>query len=513
MTMLEESIIKAHEGSGDSFSVSRYRHGLNYFVQRGEWQRLYDLCKKTEGVNSGNKKDLNDKFSSRSSLLPYKLIAIYNLKNLVEFENVISKVIKHSQNQSKSVFNLLEQRVADSPSIGALYIDVLSSKDDSASTELAYNICIHLLARNQGKDAYYKRAIALNSKAAAIFIASLRKYDPFEERPLIWQAEMALQAGELDEADTLIQQAIALDPSDGDHGKFSRMLCYDVLARILEKQGNAEKAKFFKGVVIAIREGEVADDFLAAGLTQEATDRYKKALGRFNDAYCLQSRLAKTLMEAGKFDEAVPHFKKAFELMPVSFGPRESHCFGCEGLFNDERVRNIALPTLKALLDKDPVNPRTPYLLGLLFEEMKREPEAIIAYQKAIELDPQYYNAAKNLYKIIVKNPNTNAQAIELKKQLFEIASYQKKVDYMTSPHLLKSYWKLAQNFPLSPIKLPPLAELGLVSKKFSDQQFEMRSAKEHGYYSSSISDSDAALDGWSAREILFRNSFLDYGF
>ncbi len=506
LKIFEDDII-SQKKSGRYFSIYRYSHGLEYYAQLGEWQRLYDICKKVKNTKA-NTKDYGVSTSSHNSLLPYQLTALYNLKKFDRFEEELLSEIKKNQANPGEVFSLLARRVADYPSSGALYIDLLSAKGDDASKKLAYKICTHLLARNLGKDGYYKRAISLDPEAAAVFIASLREYDPFEERPLIWQSEMALQADELDRAHTLIQQAIALDPSDGDHGKFSRMLCYDVLSRILEKQGETDTAKLFKEVMIAIRKGEVADDYLYAGLTQEATDRYKKALGHFNDAYCLQSRLAKTLMEAGKFEEAIPHFKKAFELMPVSFGPRESHCFGCEGLFDDERVQNIALPTLKAFLEKEPANPRTPYLLGLLFEEMKKEKEAITAYQKAIELDPSYYNAARNLYKLIIRDPKNFQQTIALKKQLYEIASYERKADYMTSPHLLKSYWKLAQEFPPSPIKLEPIDEFSMTTFELSDQQYKDLPINQSHSFSSSI-NREAALDGWSARELLLKNSFL----
>lgn len=513
MTMLEENIISQKETQGYLRAYS-YRNGLNYYAHQREWDRLYKLCVKFENTKRRKIGSSYDRSSSGDMLFQYRLTALYKLKNFDEFEKEITAAIqKHrdptqAQGGAKDFIDLIEKKVANNRSIASLHIDILTAKGDEASKGQAYKICTHLLARNQGVDAYYKRLIALKPLEASSFIASLRKYDPFEERPLIWQSEMALQAGDIDKAETLIQQAIALDPSDGDHGKFTRMHCYDVLARILEKQGKPEKAKFFNEVVVSIRAGEAADDYLYAGLTQEATDRYKKALGHFNDAYCLQSRLAKTLMEAGKFDEAIPYFKKAFELMPVSFGPRESHCFGCEGIFDDKRVQNLALPTLQAFLDKEPANPRTPYLLGLLFEEMKKEPEAISAYEKALELDPEYYNAARTLYNIISKDPKKFAQTLVLQKQLLEIAAYQTKPTYITSSHLLKSYWKLAHDFPPSPIKLAPLEELGFPVRKLSDQQFKEHS--ENSIRSYSYHNAESGLDGWSASEILLRNNFLN---
>ena len=503
MQMFEKEIIK-HYQTSDYVSTYSYRHALNYYIHQKQWEKLNTLCKKIITSIPAEKQ------SSTDDLYAYQLTALYHLKRFDDFENTLNEALKKYQNKPRSYFDILEVSPASGTPVGALYIDLLSAKGDPASKELAYKICTHLLARNQGKDAFYKRIITLDPVAAKEFIEGLRKYDPYEERPLIWQAEMALQAGEIDKANTLIEQAIALDPSDGDHGKYSRMFCYDVLSRICAAKGDNDKSKFLQEVVLSIRQGEVADDYLYAGLIKDATQRYKKALGHFNDAYCLQSRLAKTLMEAGKFDEAIPHFKKAFELMPVSFGPRESQCFGCERLFSDERVQNLAIPTLNAFLEKEPNNPRAPYLLGLVFLEMKKEAEAITAFEKAVELDPNYFNAATKLLRLLEKDPAKFKQAQALKKQLFEIAPYEDKVEYIPNPHLLKSYWKAAETFPASPIKLTPLNDLGLKLPTLHSKQFkEIPYQNGYTFTSSYYSDSEDALDGWSQREILIRNSFL----
>ncbi|MGJ8655498.1 MAG: tetratricopeptide repeat protein [Akkermansiaceae bacterium] len=508
MTMHEANII-ARKKNSNYFHTYSDQDALDYLLHHKQYQRLLDLCTKVQNTKPSQKQHIILP-SDHDSLLHYRLTALHKLGKTDQFEEEINTLHKKHQADPRQFFQTLHGQAADNPSIGSLYIDLLTKQNTPESKTKAYQISSHLLARNQGTDVYYKHVIALRPQAAATLIASIHTYDPFEERPLIWQAEMALADGKINLADKLIQQAIALDPSDGDHGKFIRMHCYDVFARILEKQGNTEKANFLHQVVISIRQGEAADDYLHAGLIQEATDRYKKALGHFNDAYCLQSRLAKTLMEAGKFQEAIPHFKKAFELMPVSFGPKESHCFGCEGLFDDERVRNLALPTLQAFLEKEPENPRTPYLLGLLFEEMNKQPEAITAYQKAIQLDPHYYNAASRLQKLITKDPTRFNQSQALNKQLFQIAAYHRKADYMPSPHLFKTYWKQAQNFPPSPLQLSPLTDLGFTKTKLSDQQY--KDVPYNRSYSSSFSryDSDAPLDGWSARELLLKNNFIN---
>lgn len=163
--------------------------------------------------------------------------------------------------------------------------------------------------------------------------------DRFEERPLIWKAEWLRRAGRLDEALTVIKQAVAIDPSDGEIGKGRRMRAYVIWGRIAADQGDTKTATFMKGVEKTIRTAESADTLEDAGLSTRAITRYTESLKFFSDAYCIQSRLALRLSEEGRLQEAAAHYEKAFELMPDSFGRMESHCFGCEGAFRGQWLK------------------------------------------------------------------------------------------------------------------------------------------------------------------------------
>ena len=74
------------------------------------------------------------------------------------------------------------------------------------------------------------------------------------------------------------------------------------------------------------------------GPMASAINQYREALTYFQDAYCIESRLAVRLAEVGKMDEAEEHYRRAYELMPDSFGRVESHCFGCEKAFEGEKI-------------------------------------------------------------------------------------------------------------------------------------------------------------------------------
>jgi tetratricopeptide (TPR) repeat protein len=273
-----------------------------------------------------------------------------------------------------------------------------------------------------------------------------------------------------------------------------------VLSRILRAKGDDAKADFFASVMLAIRRGEAADDFLHAGMTREAVRRYEEALGSFQDAYCLQSRLAMTLMRAGKFEEAKPHFEKAFELMPVSFGPVESHCFGCEQIFADPRVQAIARAAFSRVIADKPENPRTHYLLGMLLEETGNRKDAITSYKKAIELDPTYYNCAKRVYALLSREPARQAEANEVLALLRKISPYPTLAEHFRLRTDLVQAWQEAQNPPPSPLKLDALP--------LPFQPDSKAKSKVHYYYRPT---SSMATDGWTTDELLRGNEFLKW--
>ncbi|MBS1700637.1 MAG: tetratricopeptide repeat protein [Armatimonadetes bacterium] len=254
---------------------------------------------------------------------------------------------------------------------------------------------VQLDQNNKDDDAYQLLVDNLKPEDALIQLDQMFAGDMFEERPLIWKAIIFERQGKLDDAEKTAREAISIDPSDGDMGHGKRMLGYKVLSEVLAKKGDAEGSKTYKSVVDAIRLSERGDDFLQAGLMKEAISMYSDSLKIFSDAYCIQSRMAVNLANEGKTAEAIEHFRKAFELMPDSFGRVETHCFGCEGVFTTGPAEGVAETVLTEAAKKNPTKPQSQYLLGYLRMEEDRYPEAAQYFKKAVELDPDYLNAWK----------------------------------------------------------------------------------------------------------------------
>jgi tetratricopeptide (TPR) repeat protein len=432
-----------------------------------------------------------------SDFHPACLVATYQLDGPAAYLAELRRSSEYGVVDTQTYLEMLMERsFGETIDFGELTIRAYIAAGERENARVTLT---HLLALDMGNDTFYRLAIEHFPDHVGAMFEAVRPYNIYQERPLIWLADLALQKNDLARAQELIDQAIALDPSDGEQRKYTRMQAYDVLSRILRAKGDAAKADFFAEVVRAIRHGEEADDFLQAGLIQEAIRRYEEALGHFKDAYCLQSRLAKTLLKAGKEEEAMEHFEKAFELMPVSFGPVESHCFGCERIFEDQRVQKIALKTFNRLIESTPKNPRTFYLLGILLEEMKKPEEAVIAMRKALELDPKYYNCAKRLVDLLSENPATLKDSQATLKLVAAMAPYEDLQEIFKKRTDLRQAWLDAQTPLPSPLKLEPLP-LPILPRKAKD-------SSSWQYFSYKIN----ALDGWSTQELLKDNSFVEW--
>ncbi len=259
--------------------------------------------------------------------------------------------------------------------------------------EAARKINEALLVRYPGLDRGYELLLAFDGTNALSELDQLFARDQFEERPLIWKAHLLRETGRLDDAEKIIRQAIAIDPSDGEEGRGDRMRAYSELAEILDARGNQKDAAEYREIVKAIRLSENADQFYAAGLLKHAIGMYKEGLTHFSDAYCIQSRLAIQLSALGMNAEAEEHYRRAYELMPDSFGRVESHCFGCEKAFDGEHAQSIAEKVFTQLVLDRPDKPQVHYLLGYLRFEQDRFNEARTNFLTATKLDPDYLNA------------------------------------------------------------------------------------------------------------------------
>lgn len=302
------------------------------------------------------------------------------------------------------------------PSLEDVYLKgLIEAGRISEASEMARK---QLFANPKDDDALFA-FISAEGDAAIPLLDKLAAADPYQERPLIWKAKRLQMSARLDEAAAVVKAAIKIDPSDGETKGGRRMVVYSVYADILEAQGNTDDAQLYRNAVAAVRKSEDADKFLELGMTKRAIRLYKESLDQFSDAYCIQSRLAHQLATMGRRAEAMEHYRRAYELMSSSFGYVETHCFGCEHVFEGEDQQQLAETIFLEQLRKAPEVPQNHYLLGYLREDQGRNAEAATHFRQALQLAPNYANAAKHLLEL--KVPATNEERVRWAKLVSQI--------------------------------------------------------------------------------------------
>lgn len=381
-------------------------------------------------------------------------VAMIELVGIYGATQRYADVLELMQRSKKWGARDLADLLGDKDSLGvplALHVArALAATDKKAE---ALRLVQALLDQQPNYDPAYELLVELDPNAVAS-LDKLHARDQFEERPLIWKA--TVQATRNDpQAESTIKQAIAIDPSDGEEGLGDRMRAYSVLADILESRGDKEAAGTYRGAVTAIRLSENADELHRLGLYGQAFAQYREALTHFSDAYCIQSRLAVQLNKQGRHQEALAYYRRAYELMPDSFGRVESHCFGCESVFKGQDAQLIAEAVFTDLVKKAPGKAQAHYLLGYLREEQGRYAEALQSFRFAVSLDNQYLNAWKHLHGLgtHIYIPPVERDLAELK--LLELDPKQRHIRHdLTAISDLKQLWLAAERAnELNPVK------------------------------------------------------------
>jgi tetratricopeptide (TPR) repeat protein len=322
---------------------------------------------------------------------------------LIELVSIHSKAGRHAAVadllDNVTLWNArdLSEVLGETDSLGLpLGASVARAFGAAGGEQAALRVARATVAALPGNDAAYE-IVAARDPQAILFFEERFALDEFEERPLIWKASRQLAEGAIDAAEATVRQAIAIDPSDGEEGPNDRMRAYAVLSEILRRKGATADAALYARAVEAIRISEHADQLYAAGLYRRAFADYRAALEKFSDAYCIQSRLAVQLNKQGYRAEALEHYRRAYELMPSSFGRVESHCFGCESVFQDDESQSIAEGVFADIIRKSPGRAQAHYLLAYLREQQGRYEDAVRPLRAAVSIDDRYLNAWKRL--------------------------------------------------------------------------------------------------------------------
>lgn len=404
--------LEANQRGSFSYQSESFKSELaSYYADRGEDKKAFEFLRTAlDGVTLNQIKQhevqINDTLA--------QLLGLYAKHNQhADVVHLLDHAIGWNAIDLKEIYFYSSDRT--------LQVDAAVSLHAVGRTEDARRILRDYLSYvNNSEDRAYKALVEIEGTSAAEFFKKLAEVAPFEERPLIWQAVLLHQSGQLDAAEKMARQAISIDPTDGEMGATDRLRAYAVLADILKAQ-NDDEAEVFKNIVAAVDLSEIADEYRVAGLHMDALELYEESLNLFADAYCVRFRAAVELEAAGQHEEAEKHFEAAYTLMPDQFGRIESHCFGCEGAFEGKRAVSIAERVFTRMLKDRPELPSLHYLMGYLNNSRKRPEDALNDFQMAVKLDPLYYNAWAKINDL-AEDAGRHELALQATQAMLEIA-------------------------------------------------------------------------------------------
>jgi superkiller protein 3 len=292
--------------------------------------------------------------------------------------------------------------------------------------------------------ASYQKAIQLQPDDAYGYTSlahSLRKQGKLDEAIAAYQKAIQLrpnyvyyyiflgdglrEQGKLDEAIAAYQKAIHIQPND--------VYGYTNLALTLREQGKLDKAIAAYQKAIQLRPDYVygyiflGDGLREQGKLDEAIAVNQKAIQLEPNNALGYILLGNTLKLQGKLSEAIAAYQKAAQLDPKDTSANESLSL-TQRDYKQLQEAIAANQTIK-------FNPNNGFAasayndLGMELAKQKKLYEAIAAYQKAIQLVPNYPDAYKNLGVVLMKLEQIGAA----------IAAYQKAIqlapNYIVAPY------------------------------------------------------------------------------
>lgn len=290
----------------------------------------------------------------------------------------------------------------DKPKLAETALEAASKARPQDSRASLYLGWTHLKQRHFGKaKTAFKRALAADDKLVAAYyglaridangkrpaeaLASLKKalaLSPGHGDALVLQANLAVAADRIDEADKIVTRLIGMDKSHR-------------LARLTQSDLFVVRGR------LAAKHGE----------TNTAREHFQKALGFNARNLAGQLDAGKLLLAAKRYKEASDHFRSAQTINPrhTQAGMLLANTMFLLGKPNEAR------DALTAILKREPKNPHVRVVLGRVEESVGALKTASKQYRQAIAVDPKFFEGYRALSKLLLKQKKPD-KAFEILK-------------------------------------------------------------------------------------------------
>ncbi len=267
-------------------------------------------------------------------------------------------------------------------------------------------ILLNNIAAKFGNEGRYDEVIRLSRKGTAIWPDLIESY---------WMlAEALVEFRMFDQAIEACRKAIELRPDMAEP--------HNRLGIVFRKKGDSEPVitefqealrldpkssrAHFNLAVIAYENGDI--DEAIAGYRRAIDSEPQYAAAHNNLGYALELR--------GELDEAILHYRKALEIEPIYASAQQNLS---RALQKNGEPQGFAADTARQTTPEE--RQRDAFFdAGLIMSKKGLVDQAIVAYQKALEIDPNYVNARNNLGSLYEKKGELDAAMLEFER-LIEI--------------------------------------------------------------------------------------------
>jgi tetratricopeptide (TPR) repeat protein len=234
---------------------------------------------------------------------------------------------------------------------------------------------------------------------------------------IVRRATAAFNAGRTDEARRLCGQGLARAPDDP--------MLHHLLAAVLFSKGETSSARDHIDASLAGRPGNAAAHLLAARIARAAGD-FDGALAHLDRAIAIAPQREAFLEKARTLDQAGlrPAARQAWRAILDVIPQHQEAAARLGRLAWEDGDTSIALSLLeRAATDQAPAN--VWFDLGLIRQDLRDHDGAVRAYRKALEIKPDYAEAALNLGVALQDSGDIDgamrayAQAYRLRPQCF----------------------------------------------------------------------------------------------
>ena len=207
------------------------------------------------------------------------------------------------------------------------------------------------------------------------------------------KAAILRRMGREQEAADLCRESLAID-------RFNFGCIY-----LLEKLGQKDAESTYPGFRTAHNYDEIALDFCAAGLWDEAVELWNKAIEENAVTPMTYYYLGCCLLQAGRTDEAAKAFAKGAAACP-------DYCFP---------NRLEAILALNAAIAMNPADANANHFLGNLYYDKRQYDLAMAHWQRAAELNPEFPTTWRNLALGYFNKHNDAEKALECMERAFAL--------------------------------------------------------------------------------------------